>query len=230
MSLTHEFRRDLRQREEESALSYAQRFQVPGTGGGESGEILCFMVPPQRDESVTKVANFTSTAETISAQGSLVLEDFSGRVLQPFSSLPNIVVVPSYDWPLQAKPSRGLVFGDFLNSLLWLDEFQRAKHEEGKRKGLVLSEEVLQFCSQHRLLAYLLFVAKLVNKCFPSLIALEVEMECDPESDDEWLHLTARLHESVETVLTWYDTYTRRFINAVPWPQRNKIRFSYDLT
>lgn len=99
-----------------------------------------------------------------------------------------------------------------------------------KHKGFILSDEVRQFCSRHRLFVHLQCVAKLVNDCFPSLIALEVEKESDPESDDEWLLLTARLHGPIETILSRYDTYTQRFIKAIPWPQRNKIRFNYDLT
>ena len=229
MSLTHELRADLRRWEEQAALPYARRFQVPGAEGGASGEILRFMVAPQSGESATIAANFASTTETISAQGSLALEDFSGRVLQPFSSLPNVIVVTPYDWPLRAKPSRALVPGALLNTFLWVEEFQRAERPASERKGLVLSEEVLQFCSQHRLFRYLQLAAKLVDDCFPSVVDVAIEKECDPESEDEWLLLTAQLHAQVEAALSQYDTYTRRFINSVPWPQRNKIRFNYDL-
>lgn len=230
MSLTHELRGDLRQWEEQTALSYGRRFQVPGAEGGASGEILRFMVTHQWGESATIAANFASTTETILAQGSLVLEDFSGRVPQPFGSLPNVVVVTPYDWPLRGKPWSGLVPGALLNTFLWVEEFQRTEQGGAERKGVVLSEEVLQFCSQHRLFGYLQLAAKLVDECFPSVVDVAVEKECDPESEDEWLLLTAQLHEQVESALSQYDTYTRHFINSVPWPQRNKIRFNYDLT
>lgn len=231
MSLTHELNRDLRQREEQSALSNARRFQVPGEEGGASGEILRFMVTPQWGESVTIATSFANTTETISAQGSLALENFTGSVPQPFGALSNVVVVTPYDWPIRGKPKpwSGLVPGALLNTFLWVEEFQRTEQRGAERKGLVLSEEVLQFCSHHRLFGHLQLAAKLVDECFPSVVHVAVEKECDPESEDEWLLLTAQLHEQVESALRQYDTYTRRFVDSVPWPQRNKIRFNYDL-
>ncbi len=229
MSLTHELSGDLRQWEEQTTLSYARRFQAPGAEGEASGEILRSMVALQSGESATITANFASTTETISAQGSLALENFSGRVPQPFSSLPNVIVVTRYDWPLRAKPWGALVPGALLNTFLWVEEFQREEQTASERKGLVLSEEVLHFCSQHRLFGYLQLAARLVDDCFPSVEDVAVEKESDPESEDEWLLLTAQLHAQVEAVLSQYDTYTQRFMDSVPWPQRNKIRFNYDL-
>lgn len=229
MSLAYEVVADLRQREEESALSYARRFQMPGAEGEERTERFRFIVAPKGGESATIAGNFASTAEMISAQGSLALEDFSGSVPQSFSALSNVVVVTPYDWPLRSKPWSSLVPGAMLNMLLWVKQFERAEQGESERKGLVLSEEVLQFCSHHRLFGYLQLAAKLVDECFPSVVGVAVEKECDPESEDEWLLLTAQLHEQVEAALSQYDTYTRRFIESVPWPQRNRIRFNYDL-
>jgi len=229
MSLTHELLGDLRQREEESTLSYARRFQVPGAERGERGEIFRFIVAPQWGESSTIAGNFASTTEIISAQGSLALEDFSGRVPQPLSTFSNVVVVAPYDWPLRANPWSSLVPGAILNTLLWVKQFERAEEGESERKGLVLSQEVIQFCSHHRIFGYLQLAVNLVHECFPSAADVSVEMESDPESDDEWLLMTAQLRERIEAVLRQYDTYTRRFIGSVPWPQRNKIRFNYDL-
>lgn len=229
MSLT-ELVPDSRQREEELALSYAWRFQMPGAEGGERAETLHFIVAPTGSESATIVGNFTSPTEVISAQGSLPLEDFIGSVPQPIGALSNVVVVTPYDWPLHAKSWSSLVPGVILNALLWAKQFERAEQEESERKGLVLSEEVLQFCSHHRLFGYLQLSVKLVDECFASVVSVAVEKEYDPESDDEWLLLTAQLHEKIEAVLRQYDTFTRRFVGAVPWPHRNKIRFNYDLT
>jgi len=230
MSLTHASHRDLRQREEQSALSYARCFQVPGAEGGESGDILRFIVAPQWGESATIAGNFASTTEVISAQGSLALKDFSGSVPQPFGALSNVVDITPYDWPLRGKPWSGLVPGALLNAFLWVERFQRTEQGMAERKGLVLSEEVLRFCSHHRIFGHLQLAAKLVDLCFPSVVHVAVEKEYDPESEDEWLLLTAKLHEPVESALRQYETYTRRFVGLVPWPQRNKIRFNYDLT
>jgi hypothetical protein len=229
MSLAYEVVADLRQREEESALSYARRFQMPGAEGEERTERFRFIVAPQGGESATIAGNFTGPAEAVSAQGSLALEDFSGSVPQPFSALSNVVVVTPYDWPLRAKSWSSLVPGAMLNMLLWAKQFERAEQGESERKGLVLSQEVIQFCSHYRIFGYLRLAVKLVHECFPSVADVSVEMERDPESDDEWLLMTAQLRERIEAVLRQYDTYTRRFIGSVPLPQRNKIRFNYDL-
>jgi len=229
MNPTYELVADIRQREEESTLSYARRFQMPGVEGGERAEIFRFIVAPKGGESATIAGNFTSTTEVTSAQGSLALEDFSGSVSQPFSALSNVVVVTPYDWPLRAKPWSSLVPGAMLNTLLWVKQFERAEQGESERKGLVLSQEVIQFCSRYRFFGYLQLAVKLIYECFPSAADVSVEMERDPESDDEWLLMTAQLRERIEAVLRQYDTYTRCFIGSVPLPQRNKIRFNYDL-
>lgn len=230
MSLTHELRGDVEQWEEQAALVYARRFQLPGASGAVSGEILRVMVAPHWGESATISADFASTTEAIAGQGSLSLADFIARAPQPVSILSNVYVVAPFAWPLRAKPWSSLVPGSALNTLLWVERFERAEHEESEHKVLVLSEEVLEFCSQHRLFAYLQLAVKLAHQSFPSAASVLVEKECDPESGDEWLLLTAQLHGQVEAVLRQYDTYTRRFIDSVPWPQRNKIRFNYDLS
>lgn len=228
MSLT-ELVPDSEQREKESAPSYARRFQMSGAEGGERAETFRFMVAPQGGESATITGNFTGPAEAISAQGSLALEDFSGSVPQLFTALSNMVVVTPYDWPLRAKPWSSLVSGAMLNTLLWVKQCEQAEQGKSERKRLVLSQEVIQFCSHYQIFGYLQLAVKLVYECFPSAAGVSVEMERDPESDDEWLLMTVQLRERIEAVLRQYDTYTRRFIGSVPLPQRNKIRFNYDL-
>ncbi len=220
---------DSEQREEGSSLSCARRFRMSGAEGGERAETFHFIVAPEAGESATIAGNFASPADVISAQGSLALEYFSGSVPQLFGRLSNVVVVTSYDWPLRAKPRGSLVTGAMFNMLLWMKQFKRAEQGESERKGLVLSEEVLQFCSHHRLFGYLQLTVKLVDECFASVVSVAVEKEYDPESEDEWLLLTAQLHEQVEAALRQYDIFTRRFVGSVPWPHRNKIRFNYDL-
>ncbi|MBZ0168457.1 hypothetical protein MELA_02722 [Candidatus Methylomirabilis lanthanidiphila] len=220
---------DSEQREKESAPLYARRFQIPRAEGGERAATFRFISVPKGSESATIVDNFTGPAEGISAQGSLTLEDFTGSVPQPIGALPNVVAVTPYDWPFRTKPWSSLVPGAILNALLWAKQCEQAEQGGSERKGLVLSEEVLQFCSHHRLFGYLQLTVKLVDECFASVVSVAVEKEYDPESEDEWLLLTAQLHEQVETALRQYDIFTRRFVGAVPWPHRNKIRFNYDL-
>lgn len=233
MSLTHELREDRRFLwDEQRAITCRDRFQTAIAGTGATGDILYFVCAHQGGgESTTVGANFFSTTEAIGGQGVLTFNNFNLPLPEPETDWPDLIAVPPLEWPLKTEQWSPPEPGALLNTLLWLNEFQHVDRAEEKeqRKGLVLSEDVLKFCSQHRIFGSLQLAAKLVHDCFPSVVDVCVEKECDPESDDEWLLLTAQLEEQIEIVLKQYDNYMRCFINLVPWPQRNKIRFIYDL-
>jgi hypothetical protein len=218
--------------EEQAAFSHSYRFNTSYAEGAEQDETFLLMVGSQRDETVTITDYFSSGSEAISGQGSLTLYDFTGRASQHSQSISNVIVATPFDWPLRAKQWRRLDPGAFLNTVLWIDGYRRSEPREDttRRINSVFSEEVFTFSAEHRIFGYLQFTLNLVAQYFPSTLAIYVEKEYDPESDDEWLLVTAKLHESIEVVLNQYDAYTRCFINSIPWPQRNKIRFNYDLS
>ncbi len=118
---------------------------------------------------------------------------------------------------------------EVVHGVQFKERFQDEQQIGSKRKGLALSQEVLEFCSEHQLREYLGRAVKLVGECFPCAVEVSVEKGSDPDSEDEWLLLTAQVREQVEPSLDQYDAYTRCLIDAIPWPQRNKIRFNYDL-
>lgn len=229
MNLAYELHDDRGVWEEQRVFTCGEYFQTFSARPGATEEILGSVSLQHTGKTATVDFNLASGAEVVLAQGSLVLDDFFPSVPQPFTSLPNVVVVARYEWPLQAKLLSSLEPGAVLNTFLWIEQFQDKQQIGSERKGLVLSQEVLGFCSQHRLFGYLQRAVKLVGECFPSAVDVSVEKGSDPESEDEWLLLTAQVREQVEPSLDQYDAYTQCLIDAIPWPQRNKIRFNYDL-
>lgn len=229
MNFAYELHDDQGLWEEQQAVTCGEHFQTFSARPGATEEILKSVSLQHTERATTDDFSISSGSDTVLAQGSRVLDDFSPSGPQAFTSLPNVVVVARHEWPLQAKLLSSLEPGAVLNTFLWIERFQDEQQMGFERKRLALSQEVFEFCSQHRLLGHLQRAVELVGECFPSAVDVSVEKECDPESEDEWLLLTTQIHEQVESALDLYDTYTRRLIDAIPWPQRNKIRFNYDL-
>jgi hypothetical protein len=226
-----EFSTSVAQWEEQAALSPSCHFHIPDAEISEQGEMILLMVGPNRNDSLTIVDHFSSAAEVISGEVSRTLYDFTVKFADHSPSLSDVVIAAPFDWPLRAKPWRRLEPSTFLNTVLWIDGYRQAEPQEKitKRINIAYSEGIFKFSSEHRIFGYLQLTLKLIEYSFPSAVAILVEKECDPESDDEWLLITATLSDNIETVLNQYDAYTRRFITSIPWPQRNKIRFNYDL-
>jgi len=92
-----------------------------------------------------------------------------------------------------------------------------------------LSEDLLRFCSQQGILPYLPIAIDLAKTCFPSLQELHPQREQDPETGEEWLVLDIMLQGDEEKILDAYDRYTDLWVAAVSWPERDKIRLSYNI-
>lgn len=58
---------------------------------------------------------------------------------------------------------------------------------------------------------------------------LHLQPEHDPETSEEWLVLDVTIQGDEEKVLDAYGRYIDRWVSAVPWPERNKIRLSYNI-
>jgi hypothetical protein len=95
--------------------------------------------------------------------------------------------------------------------------------------GEEIDADVLDFCSRESLLDYLPLALELVGECFPSARALRVQVEQDPETDDEWLTLNFTVHGETDDILDQHDEYTDRWISAVPWPESDKICLCYEV-
>lgn len=92
-----------------------------------------------------------------------------------------------------------------------------------------LSADLLDFCSRHGILSYLPVALDSIETCFSSMQELHLQPEHDPETSEEWLVLDVTIQGDEEKVLDAYGRYIDRWVSAVPWPERNKIRLSYNI-
>ena len=107
--------------------------------------------------------------------------------------------------------------------------FNRVEVLQDLGEDVWLSADLLGFCSQQGVLSYLSIAIDLIRTCFPSLQELYPQREQDPETGEEWLMLNVVIRGDEGQILDAYDRYTDLWVSAVPWPERNKIRLSYNI-
>jgi len=89
-------------------------------------------------------------------------------------------------------------------------------------------DEVLAFCQRHDLFGRAETALGLARDCFQSQ-RLRAAIEADLEEEGEWLVFDIVAHGSPEEVLQAYNSFTRRWMAAVPrWQDRNPIRLLYN--
>ena len=93
----------------------------------------------------------------------------------------------------------------------------------------MIPREVLSFCTQERILNYFWVVAEIVKKSFHRIDNIETEIEEDPETGEKWVLVSIMVRGVVEEILEEYDHYTEGLISNVPWPERDKIRLSFNI-
>jgi hypothetical protein len=92
-----------------------------------------------------------------------------------------------------------------------------------------LSRELSDFCGRHELSAHLRAAIGLLKASFPSVERLNLQLERDPETADEWILINFDVSGEVEEVLSKYDHYTDLLVKSVPWPERDRIRIAYNI-
>jgi hypothetical protein len=93
-----------------------------------------------------------------------------------------------------------------------------------------ISGEVLSFCSNTGILNYLYKAIDIAEKCFDTTIKKrKTELEQDPETGEKWIAINITIEGEVEDFLTKYDDYINNWVSATPWPERDKIRLSYNI-
>jgi hypothetical protein len=100
--------------------------------------------------------------------------------------------------------------------------------EPNGTQQLPLSSSVQDFCRRHGLFSILQTAERLAKECFHPL-RLEIEVEQDPESGEQWLVVRATIRKGVTERREAYSQYTSRWVQAVPWPALFLIRISYDV-
>ncbi len=231
MSPARELRRELPSWKEQTGSSQGPLFYTAGGRAGADKGTVQYLLRPGTQASSTLHANFSTTTVGLAVPGLVTLQNFDFRAPSPEDLGSSFVAEWLPEWPIPPTQWERAEFGQMLNTILWLRDCETSTGEEQYlSKGVLLSEEILQFCSQHRIFGYLQRSIKLVRECFLSIQDVYVEKEQDPETEDEWLVLSTEIEEDIESVLNSYENYTRRYVTLVPWPERNKIRFSYNLT
>ena len=95
-------------------------------------------------------------------------------------------------------------------------------------EGKEIPEDVLAFCQRESLLEYTRFAMELVKEHFRAH-SVDVCLQNDLDTDDQWIILNVQVRDSVEDILRQYDSYIDDWVAAVPWPAVDQIRLSYDI-
>ncbi len=101
--------------------------------------------------------------------------------------------------------------------------FQFVKYDEN------ISQEILQICDIWGIRDYLFLAIDLIKAHFPTFQDINITFDKDQEVDEEWLTLDVTIKGEIDEILDEYDKYSENFIYSVPWPERDKIRLSYDI-
>jgi hypothetical protein len=174
----------------------------------------------------------STIAETWGDQALVTVSDFLNVTTDTTVSSTGCLVQwsPSESFDLRNIAISNL--GQGVRNLLWVDEQTGTLGEvqhHAQAKSVILSDEVRALCERHRLSGYLQRALRLARQAFLDLRNIEVIAEADPETEDEWVAIVVQIHGEVRTVLDMYDDYTRKLVDTIPWPARDKIRLIYDL-
>jgi len=86
------------------------------------------------------------------------------------------------------------------------------------------AETVEDYCAREGLSEHVRAAVDLVPRFFPTAGPVQCEVEHSRETDESWVVLRFQVQGDVEQVLDWYDRYTAALLEAVPWPQSDRIR------
>ncbi len=92
-----------------------------------------------------------------------------------------------------------------------------------------ISPGILQICDIWGIRDYLFIAIDLIKKHFSSLQDISIALEKDQEVDEEWLVLDVTIAGEIDEILDEYDKYSENLVDSVKWPERDKIRLSYNI-
>ena len=98
-----------------------------------------------------------------------------------------------------------------------------------KGRLALLPSDVTALSSELGILEWLYKALRLVEECFPKVDALRLETEGDPETDERWITVEMTISGRIDQFLEQYDRYVEQWVASTPWPERDKIRLSYNL-
>ena len=89
--------------------------------------------------------------------------------------------------------------------------------------------KVLPFCTTEGILNYVSVATEIIEQSFQQIDKIGMAVEEDPETGERWLLLAIRVYGEVGEILEQYERYTEQWVASVPWPERDKIRLSFDI-
>jgi hypothetical protein len=98
-----------------------------------------------------------------------------------------------------------------------------------KRHEYRLPQALADFCLRHKIQGYVQVAIDLVKRHFQAVSEVHLQPEVDPDTGEEWLVVDLTTEGDIDEILACYDKYTNHWVSSVPWPERNKIRLSYDI-
>lgn len=119
-----------------------------------------------------------------------------------------------------------------VRNVLWSNEpsaVSGSVSAHSPRQSVLLTDEARSLSLQWQVSSYLQKALRLAQKTFSGLDGIVVTAEDDPETDEKWIAVSVQVKGNIQDVLDMYDTYTREYVESVPWPARDKIRLVYDL-
>ena len=137
--------------------------------------------------------------------------------------------------PTEYRDSRNLTISNLglgVRNILWSNELSAilgSVPSHSQVRSVLLTDEVRSLSLQWQVSSYLQKALRLAQRTFSGLEGIVVTAEDDPETDEEWIAVLVRVKGNIHDVLDMYDTYTRGYVETVPWPARDKIRLVYDL-
>lgn len=77
---------------------------------------------------------------------------------------------------------------------------------------------------------YTNIIVKIIQQIFPTVSYIRIDKEYDPETTDSWIVFCITVSGSLKIILNQYNEYTRKFIETIPYPERNLFRLSYNIS
>jgi len=108
--------------------------------------------------------------------------------------------------------------------------------EPGEEAGKVaeasipkMPAEAVLFCEKEGILQYVSDTIRIIRQSFKRIEDIGLDVEEDPESTEKWLLVSIMVRGTVQEILEEYDHYTENLISDVPFPERDKIRLSFNI-
>lgn len=92
-----------------------------------------------------------------------------------------------------------------------------------------IPSEVLPFCIKEGIQNYVPIAIELIERNFYAVDKIEMGIEEDPEMGEKWLLIDIATRGRVEDVIESYNRYTECWVSSVPWPERHRIRLSFNI-